>query len=160
MKARQRPGRAGRGGDGDPRRQTEILQQGSEVGQQFCLAAEQMRGALDVEEKTVGAVLRVPGRRGRRIARRPQRQAAQRGVVVGRFDGVHLQVARFRACIGQRLAGHKPRGFGRRVQGGDARTLAAAIDQNKRPVRINRLAGWIFRLRRQETQNRPARQPN
>ena len=59
------------------------------------LAAEQMRGAFDVEEKTVGAVLLAPirtGRGGRRIARRPQRQAAQRGIVGGGIDGAHLQV--------------------------------------------------------------------
>ena len=72
MKARQRPGRAGRGGDGKPRRQAEtFFKPGRKIGEQFLLAAEQMRGAFDVEEKTVGAVFLAPRRSGRRIARRP-----------------------------------------------------------------------------------------
>ena len=61
VKARQRPGRAWRVGDGKPRRQPEIfLQSCSKIGEQFLLAAEQMGGACDVEEKTVGAVVFVP----------------------------------------------------------------------------------------------------
>ena len=74
MKARQRPGGAGRVGDGKPGRQTEIsFEPEGKIGEQLFLAAEEMRGAFDVEEKPVGAVLLVPGGSGRRIARRPQR---------------------------------------------------------------------------------------
>ena len=75
VKARQRPGRAGRVGDGEPRRQAEIFSQScGKIGEQLLLAAEQMRRAGDVEEKTVGAVVLVPRRDGRRVARRPQGQ--------------------------------------------------------------------------------------
>ena len=58
---------------------------------QHLLAAEEMRGAFDVEEKTVGAVLLAPGRGGGRIARGPKRHAPQRGAVGGGVDGAHLQ---------------------------------------------------------------------
>ena len=98
-----------------------------------------MRGAFDVEEKTVGAVLLAPGRGGRRIARRPQRQAAQRGVIGGGIDGARLQLARFRARVGQRLAEHKTRGLRRLVQGGDARPSGGGHGKHERPFRINRL---------------------
>ncbi len=161
MKTRQRPGRAGRVGDGKPRRQAEIFfEPGRKIGEQSLLAAEQMRGAFDVEEKTVGAVLLIPGRGGRRIARRPQRQAAQRGVIGGGIDGAHLQKSGFRARVGQRLAEREPCGFCRLVQGGDARPAGGGHGKNERPVRINRLVGGIFRLRCEKTQDRPARQPD
>jgi hypothetical protein len=71
MKVRQRPGRAGCCGNRKPGRQAEIFQPRGEIGDQFVLAAEQMRRAFDVEEEAVGAVLFVPRRSGRRIARRP-----------------------------------------------------------------------------------------
>ena len=166
MKARQRPGRAGRIGDGKPRRQAEIFfEPGGKIGDEALLAAEQMRGAFDVEEKTVGAVLLAPdilaqGRGGRRIARRPQRQAPQRGVIGGCIDGAHLQGSGFRPRVGQRLAAREPRGFGRLVQGGDARSAGGGNGEDERPVRINRLAGRIFRLRCEKAQDRPARQPD
>ena len=105
MEARQRPGGAGCVGDGDPRRHAEIFfQPGRQIGKQRFLAAKQMRGSLDVEEKTVGAVFRAPRRSGRRITRRPQRQPAQRGIVGCAIKGVDLQVAGLGARIGQRLA--------------------------------------------------------
>ena len=64
MKARQRPGGAGRVGDGEPRRQAEIFfEPRRKIGDELFLAAEKMRGAFDVEEKTVGAVLLAPRRR-------------------------------------------------------------------------------------------------
>ena len=62
MKPRQRPCGAGRIGDGKPCRQTEVsFQPESKIGEKFFLAAEEMRGAFDVEEKAVGAVLFAPG---------------------------------------------------------------------------------------------------
>ena len=58
LKTRQRPCRAGRSSDGKPCRQSEaFFEPERKIGQQRRLAAEQMRGAFDVEEKTVGAVL-------------------------------------------------------------------------------------------------------
>ncbi|MGB6539696.1 MAG: hypothetical protein WBF03_02330 [Xanthobacteraceae bacterium] len=60
MEARQRPGGAGRVGDGKPRRQAEIFEPRMKIGDESFLAAEKMRGAFDVEEKTVGAVLLAP----------------------------------------------------------------------------------------------------
>ena len=109
VKARQRPGRAGRSGDGKPRRQAEIsFKPRGKIGDELLLAAEQMRGAFDVEEKTVGAVFLAPGRGGRRVARRPQRQPAQRGIVGGGIDGAHLQQNRFRPRVGQGSPSRNP----------------------------------------------------
>jgi len=110
VKARQRPGRAGRVGDGKPRRQTEIIfKPVRQIGNESFLTAEQMRGAFDIEEKAVRAIRLAPNllaqwRGGRRIARRPQCQTAQRVIIGGGIDGAHLQVARFCARVGQRLA--------------------------------------------------------
>ena len=166
VKPRQRPGGAGRCGDGKPRRQAEIIRQPPrKIGEERRFAAEQMGGAFDVEEKTVGAVLLVPRRGGRRIARRPQGQALERGVVGGRIDGARLQKTCFRPRIGQRLAGRKPRGFGRGVQRGDARSAAGGDSKNKRLFRDDRIfrEGILrrpSRLRREKTQDRPARQPD
>ena len=140
MKPRQRPGRAGRIGDGKPRRQAEIIfEPVRQIGHEPFLAAEQMRGAFDVEEKTVGAVLGIPGRGGRRIARRPQRQTAQRGIIGGGIDGARLQLARFGARVGQRLAEHKTCGLCRLVQGGEARPSGGGHGKDEWPFRINRL---------------------
>ena len=141
MKARQRPGRARRVGDGKPRRQPEIfLQSCSKIGEQFLLAAEQMRCARDVEEKTVGAIVLAPRRSGRRVARRPQGQAPQRGIVGGGIGVAHLQKFRFGPGVGQQVAGREPRGLGRLVQGGDARAAWCDNDKDERTVRINWLA--------------------
>ena len=79
-------------------------------------------------------------RGGRRIARRPQSKAPQRGIIGGGIDGAHLQKARFRPRVGQRLAGRKARGLGRLVQGGDARSPGGGNGKDERPVGINRLA--------------------
>ena len=54
-----------------------MLKPGCKVGDEHLLAAEEMRCAFDVEEKTVGTVLFAPGRGGGCIARGPQRQAPQ-----------------------------------------------------------------------------------
>ena len=109
------------------------------IGDELFLAAEKMRGAFDVEEKTVGAVLLAPRGGGRRIARRPQRQATQRGVIGGGIDGAHLQHAGFRPRVGQWLADREPSRFRRLVQGGDARPAAGGNGEDERLVRINRL---------------------
>ncbi len=83
-----------------PCRQAEIpFQPQRKIGQQSLLAAEEMRGAFDVEEKTVGAVffapkILAPRRSGRRIARRPEREAAQRGVIGGGIDRAGLHAGR------------------------------------------------------------------
>ena len=141
MKARQRPGRAWRVGDGKPRRQPEIfLQSCGKIGEQLLLAAEQMGGACDVEEKTVGAVVFVPRRGGRRVARRPQRQAPQRGIVGGGIGVAHLQKFRFGPGVGQQVAGREAQNLGRRVQGGDARAACGNDSEDERTVRINWLA--------------------
>src|SRR4029077_3327034 len=145
VKARQRPGRAGRIGDGKARRQPEIFSQFcSKVGEQSLLAAEQMGGAGDVEEKTVGAVGFVPNlpaqwRGGRRVTRRPQGEPSQRRIVGGGIGVAHLQKSRFGPRIGQQVAGRRARGLRRRVQGGDARAARAGNGQDERTVRINRL---------------------
>ena len=90
---------------GKPRRQAEILfQPERKIGQQSLLAAEEMRGAFDVEEKTVGAVFLSPGRSGRRVARRPERQPPQRRVIGGAIDRAGLHLAGFGARIGERFA--------------------------------------------------------
>ena len=101
MKVRQRPGRAGRCGDRKPRRQAEVFQPQGKVGDQLLLAAEQMRRAFDVEEETIRAVVFVPRRSGRRVARRPQGDAAQRGIVGRGIDGAHLQPIGLGPRIGQ-----------------------------------------------------------
>ncbi len=141
MKARQRPGRARRVGDGKPRRQPEIFSQScGKIGEQLLLAAEQMRCARDVEEKTVGAIVLAPRRSGRRIARRPQRQAPQRGIVGDGIGVAHLRKFRFGPGVGQQVADRKPRGLRRFVQGGDARAARCDNDKDERTVRINWLA--------------------
>ena len=142
VKARQRPGRAGRSGDGKPRRQAEMAEPGGKIGDELLLAAEQMRRAFDVEEKTVGAVVssKFQRRSGRRVARRPQGEPAQRGIVGGGIDGAHLQNARFRPRVGQGFADRKSGLLRRLVQGGDARTAGAGNGKDERPVRIDRLA--------------------
>ena len=68
---RQGPGHAGRIGNGKPRRQSEPVKPAGKIGKQAFLAAEQMRGAFDIEKKPVGAVFLGPWRCGRRVARRP-----------------------------------------------------------------------------------------
>ena len=140
-----------------------FFQPRGKIGDEALLAAEQMRRAFDVEEKTVGAVLLVPRRGGRRIARRPQRKPAQRRIVGGGVDGAHLQKSRFRPRIGQRLAGRKTCGFRRFVQGGDARPAGSGHGQDERPVRRNGFLRGVLRgfcLRREHAQDRPAWQPN
>ena len=160
MKARQRPGRAGGGGDGEPSRQAETFQPGRKVGDEPFLAAEQVRCALDVEEKSVGAVFRTPRRSRRRIARRPQRQMPQRGGIGGSIGCAHLQMACLGARICQRLAEYEALGFGRFVQGGKARPAGRGKDKDERTFGINRRAAGDFRLRGEKTQDRPARQPD
>ena len=141
VKARQRPGRARRVGDGKPRRQREIFSQScSKIGEQLFLAAEQMRRAGDIEEKTVGAIGFVPRRGSRRVARRPQRQAPQRGIVGGGIGVAHLQKFRFGPGVGQQVAGREAGGLRRRVQGGDARAACRNDSEDERTVRINWLA--------------------
>ena len=139
MEAGERPGRSGRIGDGEPRRQAETIEPVRKIGEQRLLAAEEMRGAGDVEKKAVRAVLLAPGRDGRRVARRPQRQAPQRGSVGGGIGGAHLQHAGLGARIGHLIADHQPFRFGRRVQGGDARPAGGIDGEDERLFRINRL---------------------
>src|ERR1700722_7488761 len=105
MKMRQRPGRAGRAGNRDPRGEAKVFPKPrGEVGNQLFLAAEQMTGAFDVKEKSVGAIVIVPRRGGRRVARRPQSQLAQSSVVGRGFGRAHLQESRFSTRIGKRFA--------------------------------------------------------
>ena len=160
MKVRQRPGRAGRCGDRKPRRQAEIFQPRGKIGDQFVFAAEQMRRAFDVEEETVGAVLFTPRRGGRRVARRPQGDAAQRGIVGCGIDCAHLQPVGFGPRIGQGFADRKACGFRRLVQGGDVQAAARSNGEDEGPVRIDRLVCRGERLRREKARDRPVRQPN
>jgi hypothetical protein len=166
MKARQRPGHAGRVGNRKPRRQAEILRKPQgQIGEQFFFAAEKMRRPFDIEEQAVGAVLFAPGRGGRRVARRPQREAAERCVIGCGIDRARLHAAGFGARVRQRLAERKPRGLGRFVQRGDARSARSGNGKHKRFVRINRRGGGmvrarLFRLRCEKSQDRPARQPD
>jgi len=161
VKARQRPGRAGRVGDGKPRRQAEFFfEPVRQIGNEPFLATEQMRGAFDVEEKTIGAIRLPPGRGGRRIARRPQRQTAQRSLIGGGLDDARLQLARFRARVGQRLAKREPCGLCSLVQGGDARPSGSGNSKDERPVRRDGFLRRMFRLRHEKTQDWPARQPD
>jgi hypothetical protein len=70
-----------------------------------------MRRAFDIEEKSVGAVLRAPNisaqwRSGRRIARRPERQPPQRGVIGGFVDLAGLQIIGLCTGISQWLTAY------------------------------------------------------
>ena len=99
------------------------LQPRGEVGEQAFLAAEQMAGTFDVEEKTIGAVLLAKSEKARRwrVARRPQGQAAQCRIVGGGIHRAHLQKIGFRPRVGQRFAERKsavrPLRSGRRCAG-------------------------------------------
>ena len=169
MKARGRPGGARRVGHRKPRRQTETVKPFGKIGDEAFLAAEQMRGAFDVEEKTVGAVVFAPKipaqwRGGRRVTRRPQSEPPQRGIVGSGIHRAHLQKTRFRPRIGHGLADRKSRRLRRLVQGGDARASGAGNGKDERPVRLDRLVCkpvWkTDRLRREKPIDRPARQPD
>ncbi len=106
-----------------------------------------MRGTFNVEEKTVAPVFPAPGRGGRRVARRPQRQTVQRARI-GRFvERARLQVVGFRPRVSQRLAEHQFRRLGRFVHGGDARSADSSHDKNERPIRLDGFFQWLFRLR-------------
>ena len=62
MKPRQRPCGAGCIGDGKSCRQAEVsFKPESKIGQELFLAAEEMRGAFDVEKKAIGTILFAPG---------------------------------------------------------------------------------------------------
>ena len=165
-KTRQRPGRAGGVGDREPGRQAEILRQSAgQISEQLIFAAEEMRRTRDIEKQAVGAFGFAPRRGGRRVARRPQPQTAERNIVGGGIDRAGLQLAGFGACVGQRLADRKARCLGGFVQRGDARSARAGDGKNERFARINRRmrAGRIarlFRLCGEKAQNRPARQPD
>jgi len=165
-KARQCPGRAGRVGDRKPGRQAEILfQTQGQIGEQLLFAAEKMRRAFDIEKETIGAVSFAPRRSGRRVTRRPQREAAECGVIGGGVDRAGLHLAGFGARVRQRLAERKPRGFGCFIERGDARSARAGDGEHERRVRINRRGGRmvrarLFRLCCEKSQDRPARQPD
>jgi len=136
-----------------------------QIGEQLLFAAEEMRRALDIEEQTVGAVLLAPRRSGRRVTRCPQCEAAECGIIGGGIDRACLQPAGFGARIGQRLAEAEPRGLGRFVQRGDARSAGAGDGEHERFVRINRRGGrmvraCLFRLCCEKSQDRPAWQPD
>lgn len=158
MKTRQGPGRAGRLGDGEPRRQPKTMEPMGQIGQQHLLAAEQMGGTRDIEEEAVGAVLRPPRRDGRRIPRRPQRQAAQGGRVGNRIDGADLQGPGFRAGVGEQVAGQESAFFGRRVHGSDAGPAGRIDGEDERLLRVDRLRRACLRC--EIAQDRPARQPD
>ncbi len=101
------------------------------------------------------------GRGGRRVARRPQRQAAQRGIVGSGIDGAHLQKTRFRPRVGQWLADRKARVLRRLVQGGDARAAGAGNGKDERPVRIDRACRKeSIACAARKRMDRPARQPD
>ena len=100
------------------------------------------------------------GRDGRRVAGGPQRKAPERDIVGRAIRGVHLQRLGFGAGIGQEIAGLKPVSFGGLVQGGNARSAGGIGGKNEWPLGINRLAGRIARLCREEAQDRPPRQPD
>ncbi len=107
-----------------------------------------------------------PRRSGRRVARRPQRQPAQRGIVGGGIDGAHLQKTRFRPRVGQRLADRQappppPPRSRRRCAGRRRRQRQGRTAGQDRPAcRICWLVCGIDRLRREKALDRPARQPN
>ena len=128
-----------------------------EIGEQHLLAAEQMRGAGDIEKEAVGAALRIETGDGGRIARRPQRELAQGGIVGGGFGGANLQKIRSGARIRQPVAGGQSfllRGFVQRCDAGRVRCIDG---QNERARGINRRAVGLARLRREKAQDRPAR---
>ncbi len=116
MKPRQCPRGTRRIGNGEPGRQAEMAEPLRQIGQQFFFAAEQMRCAGDVEEKSIGAVLFTPQRHRRRVARRPQRQLTQRGIVRGRIGGIHLQPVDLGAGIGHLFADIQPGVFSRLIE--------------------------------------------
>ena len=165
MEVRQRPGRTGGRRDRKPRRQAEIAQPFGKVGDQSVFAAEQMCRAFDVEEETVAAVLVVPEipapwRRGRRIARRPQRDAAQRRIVGRGIERVHLKPFRLGAGVGEWFPDRKALRFRRRVQGGDMQAAARRDNKDEGPLRIHRLVCRSERLSGEKARDRPARQPD
>ena len=74
-------------------------------------------------------------------------------------------IASCSVVIGQRLAETEPRGLGRFVQRGNARSAGAGDGEHKRLVRINRRGGRmvrarLFRLCCEKPQDRPAWQPD
>ena len=122
---------------------------------------KQVGGARDIEKKTVRAVVFIPGRDGGRVARCPQRQAAQGGMVGRGIGRMHLQHAGLGPRVGHPIATHKPEGFGRCVQGSNARSTGGIDGEDKRPLRIDRLVRReAAPLGRAEAQDRPSRQPN
>ena len=66
----------------------------------------------------------------------------------------------FARASASRLADQEAEVLGRLVQGGDARPAGAIDREDERPLRINRLMRRIARLRCEEAQDRPARQPD
>ena len=122
---RQRPGRAGRIGDGEPRRQAEMIESMREIGEQFLFAAEQMRRAGDIEKESIRAVLFAPERDSGRVARCPQCKTPQGGIVGGRIDGTNLQHRTFRPRVGELVANHQSLFLRRHIQGGDARSAGS-----------------------------------
>ena len=106
----QRPGRAGRVGEGQPHGQAEAFERAPQRRHQRFLAAEETGAAGDVEEKRVGAV----GHDARGEAVGPAREALQREGVGGGVGGADDHAGHDGAPVGQGHAGGEagPRGAG------------------------------------------------
>ena len=109
-----------------------------DIVEQLFLAAEEMRGAGDVEEEAIRAALLVPRRDRGRIARRPQREPPQRRVIGGGIGIVHLERTGFGARIRERIADQETFRLGRRIHGGDAGNAGGIDHKNEGPGGINR----------------------
>jgi hypothetical protein len=125
--AGERPGSTDGGRDRDPRRKAAAAQALRHVAEQRRLAAEQMRGARDVDEQAVRIVGRGPGR----PALRPQGEAGERGGVAPGIGGFGDQFGADRARIGQPLAGAEARLPRGRVERGEDEAVRALGDQRE-----------------------------
>ena len=67
-----------------------------------------MRGACDVEEKSIRAISLSPQRYSRRVARGPERKLAQSHIARCRVNVIHLQQVDFGAGVGDFFANAQP----------------------------------------------------
>ena len=105
-------------------------------------------------------VLLAPGRDGGGVARRPQRQTPERGVVRCRIGRADLQRRDFRARIGKQIVHREAFRIGGFVQRRDARPTGGLDHENERAIGINRRGRGRARLCCEKASNRPARQPD